>query len=85
MDSIPEVRQTAEQLASEHLAIELLQAEDRIHDLESERDSYRVLATTTLDALRRVTLERDDLRRQIDHWIREERRHQQRNLRRRAA
>lgn len=42
--------------------------EDRASDLEAERDAYRETLTACLDALRRVTRERDDLRALIDHW-----------------
>jgi hypothetical protein len=62
------------ELAIQHLiAIEHEQSE-RIADLEDERDRYRELVQVLLDAHRKVTKDRDELRQQIDHWQKEARR-----------
>lgn len=54
--------------------IEILDLEDRVRDLEDERDSYRAWFQATLQALHDVTVERDRLREQNRELRRQQRR-----------
>ena len=49
---------------TEDLAREILELQDRVRDLERERDSYRELLLLALDALSRLTIAHDRLREQ---------------------
>lgn len=79
-----EPRQTWRQMLDEGNALEIIELQDRIADVEGERDTYRELAQSALDVVRRLTRERDDLRQLIDHWT-TQRRSTSRRPRRTAA
>lgn len=49
---------------TEDQAREILELQDRVRDLERERDSYRELLLLALDALSRLTIAYDRLREQ---------------------
>jgi hypothetical protein len=55
-------------MADEMAAMELIEAHDRIADLECSLESVQTTLNASLDALRYVTRERDQLRALIDHW-----------------
>ena len=57
-----EPHQTPSQMASEMLALEALEAEARVKDLEQERDSYRELLTLTLESSHKLLAELDRVR-----------------------
>ncbi|MBA3639354.1 MAG: hypothetical protein M3541_16940 [Acidobacteriota bacterium] len=65
-------------LAAEGAALEILGLEDRVREVEAERESYRTMVQSALDALRHTINERDKLRALIDHWIFEDRKSRQR-------
>ena len=57
--------QTWQQMASEYAATEILERDERIRDVESERDAYREISQEALHAVRALTLERDALRAEV--------------------
>jgi hypothetical protein len=52
-------------LADEHVAIELIEARERILSLEADIRVYREIATAGIHALHELTTERDQLRRTV--------------------
>lgn len=55
-------QQTWQQMADEHVALEILELRDRVRDLEADLCIYQQIATAGIHALHRVTQERDRLR-----------------------
>ncbi len=50
----PRPRQTWQEMADEHAAIEILELSDRVTDLEGDVASYRAIATAGIHALHRA-------------------------------
>ena len=67
MNTLPNVAQsepgqTWQGMADEMAALELLEAQDRIRDVEAERDSYRDQLRAMLDVSHTLITDRDRLR-----------------------
>ena len=53
---------------------------DELRETRADRDAYRALAVAALDCLRKITRERDQLRRTIGRWLTERRHSKSRRI-----
>src|SRR5688572_22087487 len=55
------------ELADEAAALELLEVQDRVRDVQNERDVYRMLSGSALEMIARLTQRNRQLAGRIDH------------------